>query len=339
MKRNWPKSLLLVVAPVVVVAVVLLVVHGPGRPTSLFRGARVRPVVGLFAADPARPLEAGFSSLVDRLSQSFEVREVDLSAPGALDSLDVLLMVGSGHLPDAKLYDIDQFLMRGGRAAFLLDGAELTADRSEASVVRGNLFAFAEAYGATAEPDLVVDVSGGSRAYTAASGPYAFWPIGVPEESRLAREIVPRGEDVVFAWTSSLSIRDRAISMATVLARSSLDSWSTIAFTSVAPDFEPEPDRTAALGGATPRGSYALAVALQGTFRSAFAGAPVIVEKADGTVEFTDPVGRLEESTPTRMAMLGSSRMFEDLVVSVAPANLEFITNLVSWLGDGRAGR
>ncbi len=320
----------------VVVATALFARHG--NESGLPRGTapQVRATVGLFAPDPSRTIDADYSKLAERLGREFDVLQIGMGSLADLDTLDVLLVVGSGHLPDARLYEIDQFVMRGGRAAFLLNGASISEDENKASVVRGNLFAFVEAYGATANPDLVVDVQASSSEYKRAQGPYAFWPIGSSQDNRLARRIMPRGGDAVFAWTSSLLIHDRVGGIATVLARSGPDAWTTMAVTSVAPDFAPEPDRAALLEGSPPRGSYPLAVVLDGKIKSAFSDLPVIVEHDDGTVEFTDPSDRINESPPTRMAILGSSRMFDDEVVAAVPANLDLITNLVAWLGDRR---
>ncbi len=328
------RTLWILLAAGIVVAALFVVLYGPGLGPRLASPTGRGASVGLFAVDRSRPIDEDFTALAERLAMDFDVRRVEPDSLASMDGLDVLVVVGSGHLPDARLYEMDQFVMRGGRVAFLLNGVSINADETEASAVRGNLFAFADAYGATANPDLVADVLEGSMAYERAIGGYAFWPVGTPQDSGLARSIMPRDAKVVFAWTSSLTVRKKAAHRATVLARSGPETWTTPAFTSVAPDFRPEPDRAAALTGAPPGGSYSLAVCLEGTFGSAFSDLPVIVEHEDGTVEFTDPSDRINDSLPTRVAVVGSSRMFDDEVAAAVPANLEFIANLVGWLGE-----
>ncbi|MFH1501547.1 MAG: Gldg family protein [Candidatus Eisenbacteria bacterium] len=291
--------------------------------------------VGVLSEHAPASFETHFSGLAAALDDRYALEEVNLGTPDALDGLDVLIVLGPGHIPDAQLFEIDQFIMRGGRAAFLLDGASVSADRMAATVVRGNLFAYAEAYGATVNPDLVVDPLNGSASYPDAAGrPYAFWPAGTAQPGSRDGVRLPDAGDVVFAWTSSVSLSDRLpkTAAASVVARSTGDAWTTIAFADLDPTVTPKRTPDGPFDEVETTDGLGLAVAIEGTLVSAFDGMPVIVEREGGSVEFTDPPGRLARSEPTRVFVAGSSRMFDDFVLGSAPANLEFLLSAVEWL-------
>lgn len=323
----------LAVAAAAVTAILLAAVNlSPIR-----RAGRGRPTIGFLTEHTGRGIDTHFTLAAEALGDVADLREVSLGAPGALDSLDVLVVLGSGHLPDARLYEIDQFLMRGGRAAFLLDGAKISDDRMKATVVRGNLFAYVESYGASVNPDLVIDPAGGGAAYApgADARPYPFWLVGIPRPRELRGDLMPRDGDVVFTWASSITLTERPPESARVevLATSSEESWTTLAFTDLDPDVEQEPDPAAAADPApSTRERFPLAVAIEGALASAFKGMPVIVEGEDGSAEFTYPEGRLDLSEPTRIIVTGCSRMFEDDVAERVPSNLELLTNVIDWL-------
>jgi len=297
--------------------------------------------IGVLVEHSGRQLESSFTQLLALDTARLRIREILPPGIGSAsswlpDSLDVLVVLGSGHLPDARLYELDQFIMSGGRAAFFLDGAALSEDRTKTETVRGNLFAYVGKYGATTEPDIVIDPESSSTAHGLGSNdrPYAFWPLGVPGRGDAAEAIMP-ADRTTFTWCSSVTATGQGGAELQTVASSSPTSWSTIAFADVSPEVEPEP-RPALPGDETEekRGERVLAVAIEGSVASAFRGMPVIVEDADGSVEFTEPRNRLNVSAPTRILVCGSSTMFEDWIVERVPANLTFLRNALVWLGS-----
>jgi hypothetical protein len=332
---NTRPRLTLTVAVIAAAVVVLLLVLTDILPTA--SGPLAQPRIGILSAHSPRETGDTFVELATALGQSFEVCEIDAfgdaTLADALDSLDVLVLLGSGHMPDARLYEIDQFLMRGGRAAFLLDGAGLSRSRDRVTVVRGNMFAFVGSYGAKVNPDLVVDPEDGSTSYpeTGGSAPYAYWPVARLERQPRGGVRVGSGE-AVFSWASTITLSATEDAEVSVLAELPPEAWTVVAFEDVGPGATPEripesADVSDALG--TPD---ALAVAMDGVFASAFGDAPVIVERDDGSVDFTYPPGRIGRSGPTRIFVGGSSSMFSDFVLARAPDNLELMLAVVAWL-------
>ena len=87
-----------------------------------------KPVVGLLSS---LPMTAGFDpmtqqirqpwAIADQLRQLFELKTLEPGLVKIPDDIKVLMLVHPKQLPDAALYAIDQFVLRGGRAALFVD--------------------------------------------------------------------------------------------------------------------------------------------------------------------------------------------------------------------------
>jgi len=71
--------------------------------------------------DPATQSLREAWTIYDQLSQLFEVQLIEPTADALPDGLDLLMVVHPKSLPEALLYDIDQFVLRGGRLVAFVD--------------------------------------------------------------------------------------------------------------------------------------------------------------------------------------------------------------------------
>lgn len=299
------------------------------------------PVVAFVTGHGEPSIHGEFSAVADALGNDYSLREVDLAVGDSpLAGVAVAVVAGAPDIPDAELYELDQFLMQGGRVAFLLDAADIPPDGLQANVSEGNIFSFVEAYGVTVRADLVLDpVSARSARWSAAetTDPYPYWPR--VEGTRLAHGHPAVGdvESVQFAWSSSigLDMNMPGDASATVLARSSNESWTVMSFADLDPGLAFAPDGRHGLVERT-AGGFPLAVVVTGTFDSAFRGQKLIVERG-GRAEMTTPVGTIESSAPTRMAVVGGSRTFRNELVDQLPGSIAFVEGIVAWLAVGEA--
>jgi gliding-associated putative ABC transporter substrate-binding component GldG len=301
------------------------------------------PVVGFLAGHGERGLGTDYRAVAEELRRNYEVREVVLSDdPTALDDVVTLVVAGSPHIPDEELYAIDQFIMRGGRAIFLLDGAELPERGLQAEPADGNVFDFVSSYGATVESDLVIDRINANAAFQTGfmtmSMPYPYWPKAIPPNLSETNPAVSELDAVSFPWTSSITLPGEPPEGVEidVLARSSGYSWTVPATADLNPrqPFAPAGEGAQAIARGEGPGS-ALAVALTGSFKSAFAGRPLIVEDGEGGASVTEPEGAVLTSEVTQIVVIGNSRMFEDGLLGQLPGNLVLFLNTVDWLTLG----
>ena len=298
-------------------------------------GGAGRRAVGFVTGHGEPGLEGALSVASEVLLQTFSVSEVGLSK-GALDNIDVAVVAGGPDIPDAELYELDQFLMRGGRVAFLLDAATIPRDGTQALVSHSNIFGYISTYGIVVNPDLVIDracADGAVWGDMESPDPYPYWPVVQAPGILDAHPVVSGLTSVPLAWTSSISMRGIGSGTRTsVLLSSSPDSWTVSALADIGPEgpFEPPNEvddirRIAGLDG------FPLAVAVEGTFRSAFAGKQVIVQSGREVV-FVDPEGMLEQSVPTRVVVFGGSTMFTDDVADQLPGSADLLADAISWL-------
>ncbi len=171
-------------------------------------------VVGLLAGptvhDPATQL-TGLRSLLEK---QFEVQVVNLGAgdEAVSEEVDLLLVAGPSQVPDAVKYQIDQFLMRGGRVIFLIDPVRLPEGGGlQAYPLESGIEDLLAHYGVRVQNALVVDralnapasFSSGFLRYTL---PYPYWPKAVPDLLNSENPVTSRLESLVLPWAAPIEV-------------------------------------------------------------------------------------------------------------------------------------
>ncbi len=305
-----------------------------------------RTVVGFVTGHGEPGLDEEFSRVAEELRLTHTVIDVRLSeGASALNGVRVVVVAGGPDVPDVELYELDQFLMRGGRVAFLLDAAVIPRTGAMANVSEGNIFGFLSAYGIVVKPDLVLDRScAGAASWgdISTSSSYPYWPVVRAANVAGTHPAVADFGSVPLAWTSSIATQRVGAGGAdkSVLLRSSSDSWTVSAFANLDPQqhFEP-PKESDDVHRIADESGFPLAVAVEGVFESAFTGQKVIVQSGR-SVEFMEPEGMIETSVSTKMVVFGSSMVFRDDLAAQFPGSAELLAGVVKWLAtdDAKAG-
>jgi ABC-type uncharacterized transport system involved in gliding motility auxiliary subunit len=313
-----------------------------------------KPVIGFLAGNQERSLDKDFTQLKKRLDEQYEVRPVDLAGgvTGVPADIKTLVVAGSKSVPERVKYQLDQFLMSGGRILFLLDsvtmGEQTGLRATPAPTGLEDLLSF---YGAGIKSALVLDgscqMATFSQGYMAFSVQYPYWAAIYDKGMDQTNPVTSKLESLVLPWTAPLEVTAALAApparqknepppapptgnqpgvTASVLAQSSEKSWTE----SGVYDLNPQAmmDR-----GARPTGQhYPLAVALSGQFRSFFAGKPVPA-RPDATGPADPPTK--EESPLTQVIVVGNSQFVTDLFLRNFPANSLFLENAVDWMTTG----
>ncbi|MCK4408847.1 MAG: Gldg family protein [Candidatus Eisenbacteria sp.] len=303
-----------------------------------------RTVVGFVTGHGEPRLDGQFSGVAEELRRAHTVIDVRLSeGASALSGVGVIIVAGGPDILDAELYELDQFLMRGGRVAFLLDGAVIPRTGVQANLSESNIFGFLSVYGIVVNPDLVIDRScAGSATWgsVSTSFSYPYWPVVRAPDVTEAHAVLSGFTSVPLAWTSSIATQRVGAGgiKKSVLLRSSSDSWTVSAYADLDPEqsFGP-PEEFDDVHRIANELGFPLAVAVEGVFESAFAGQKVIVQSGK-SVEFVEPEGMIETSVPTRMVVFGGSMMFRDDLATQLPGNAELLASVVKWLATDDAG-
>ncbi|MCK6505920.1 GldG family protein [Myxococcota bacterium] len=278
------------------------------------------------------PLLAIRNGLVER----YDVRTVPLGGAGAVpEDVDALLIVGPQRPLSARaLYQVDQFLMRGGALAVFL--ANMSPDLRAMRPLRvfHGMEGLLEGYGVTVRRDVVIDrVRNGMMNLPVRQGQQVVQvPVNsplIPKATELDRDnlVVKDLDAMLFPFASSLEVEEPLPPevRATVLARTHPEAGRLAGLRTIAPE------AFRAQLSSEEKGSWPLLVALEGSFSSAFADQQAPPPDPELPPTQADPVeaAPMRAGAPTQLVVAGSA----DFVVNQP----RFVLNLVDWMVEDAA--
>lgn len=299
-----------------------------------------------------------------QLRGDYTVRSVDLAAGQVPPDIDVLVLIGPRDLDDRARFAVDQYLMRGGSVIVAAGNYGLTVDPLGQNLalrpVVGGLAELLDSYGIRIENALVMDPQNEPfpvqvdrplgntvvREYQAIN--YPFFVDVRPDGMDKASPIVSQLAAVTLNFASPLTVdaaknKDRQVS---VLLKSSVNSWLR-----TNPDIQPNLRQYPNVGFAVEgdRASRPLAVAVRGSFESAFKGKPVPTaagqaagdQQAAATPTPAPQAGSVIEASPdtARLVVIGSSDFLTDIIFQISSSmsgdrylnSLKLLQNAVDW--------
>jgi gliding-associated putative ABC transporter substrate-binding component GldG len=240
------------------------------------------------------------------------------------DNVQTLILNNPKGLTPQDRFEIDQFIMKGGKTIFLANGVEIGQSLNATAATR-EVDDLLEKYGVKVNRDLVLDRSnetaGFSQGFMTFFVPYPFWVKVRKENFHSDNPIVSPLESMVLPWTSSLEmVADKGEGIeATVLATSTELAWTQTGV------FILNPQQSFTSSQETMK-KYNLALLLSGSFRSAY---------SDTSPPEGVNAAPLMKSPETRMVVVGNSRFVADNQLQRFPANGVFFLNTVDWLTLG----
>jgi len=254
--------------------------------------------------------------------------------------VSVLVVASPKQLTEGELFAIDQYIMAGGKAVFLVDAIDIQERGMQGALIESPVLKLLEHYGVRVAPELVLDQLSENASFK--SGPYdvllpyPFWVRVVRQNTQTDNPIVSSIETMILPWTSPLELLKEKTGSRTVsvLARSSPDSWIMKGY------FDLSPQQDFAAPG-NQRAPHILALAMSGSFTSYFAGKPA--PPADNATKMDDPSARtdagkkaaqpavVQQSPDTRIIVTGNSRFITDNFITQFDGNLAFFLNAVDW--------
>lgn len=286
--------------------------------------------VAIMTSGGGYSLSLDMATLERVLGEQYKVEEISPQTDKRIrPEVNTLVVAGVKDLDQMDLYNIDQFIMRGGKVLFLADAVDVSRGLV-ATPVESEAFDMLGAYGARIAQDLVLDRSNETASFS--SGFFSFvlpYPFFVKvTKQRLDKEnpIVSRLESLVLPWTSSVRPTDSTSgTKTTVLARS-----TKYAFT-MTDRFVLDPQQKYQRSG-EPEGELPLAVLMDGVFSSYFQARPVPDPGGEGVPSYSEKVS---ESQPTQVIVVGNSRFATDRFVAQFPQGRVFLQNAIDWLTMG----
>jgi gliding-associated putative ABC transporter substrate-binding component GldG len=301
--------------------------------------------IGFLTGHDEPGMERGeFGGVSEALRKQYEVTTVSTSSGQPVPANVKTLIVArpEKRLTERDRYEVDQFLMRGGRIVFLADGTLLQPQSLMARPLDSGLSDMLGHYGAKVNSDLIVDranvTTSFSTGFMSFIIPYPWFPRILPENLSKKSPITNGLESVVFPWVSTIEttvavdttgVASTSGVMAEVLAWTSKASFIQKGNLSV------NPQQTLPRPAPSDLKRFPVAVALTGTFKSFFAGRPAPPPSDSAAVASAPNPTTIDESPPTQVVIVSDADFVTDQFASQYPQNLTFFQNTVDWCTMG----
>ena len=287
----------------------------------------------------------GFENLRRELGKQYTLRKIDVNQGSPIEG-DVSTLIVAGPqspLQANEKYEIDQFLMNGGKIVFLVDAVKMAPGSIQASPLSTGLTDLLSHYGIQLGNNLVQDISHDNLTYSQGgfmtiTRPYPFfikvlksyqYSTGSTSEGFPADSVATSGLDsLVLPWSTSLSVVAKEGISTTIMAKTSNQAW-----TAQAP-YNLDPTRMFTPPSSV-KNSYPVAVLLAGEFTSFYAGKEIPSASNGDGEEDTENKNKdrktVEKSSPTQIVVVGTSQFLRQPRVD----GLTFFQNSIDYITLG----
>lgn len=177
------------------------------------------PVLGILAGHGSRDLNTEMTGINQLLGATYQIQTVNLNEGRnpIPEDIDALFVAGPKNLPDRIKYEIDQYVMRGGKLLCFVDPITINeAAGLQATPASSGMNDMLAWYGVEMRDALVLAspsacaMASFSQGYMRYVTPYPFWPKAspaiYPEALSMTHPITSRLESVTFPWTAPLAL-------------------------------------------------------------------------------------------------------------------------------------
>jgi len=268
------------------------------------------------------------------LSKQYELTTVDVSGPKPVpDDIAVLIiMAPKSRIPETHGYAIDQYLMRGGKIAFLLNRVDADLQQRFGREANLGLDEMLATYGMRINADLVRDTRCANISIVQQSFgirfqsqvPFPLLPLASTfnNDNMMVKDL----KGIVLFFVSSVDTVGLAAKQLTgeVLIRSSKESGRQKGVFMINPLTEYSPSEFA-------EREIPLAVLVRGQFKSAFAEKEIPVDTTTGVVSLD--AQKLTSSLNTQIVLVGDGDFPRDQYLGNSD-NVTFFANMIDYLVD-----
>ena len=322
--------------------------------TAIRRVSRVElPVVGFLSGHGMATPDDQLSNWRQQFERHYQVRTISLGGFQLVPpDVEALFIVGPTEgLNEWERYAVDQFLMRGGRSAWLLDMVDADLQQSQegmAQPIQLGMDAWLAHYGISVRQALVMDRLNQEIMVSQRQGffqvqrnmPYPFFPLvrNLDTENPMVKDLP--GFTLFYASPiDTVIVRPDSTSIA---GADTIHSWPVsppdvriepIAFSSEVSSLQEgyffvQPNPAFASANFT-GGPYPLAAIVTGNFSSAFTREPVVPDTV-----FVPPL--IRDPVENRLVVVGDATFAKNDYVGVA-GNTALLLNMVDWLFQDEA--
>ncbi|MCX5884395.1 MAG: GldG family protein [Proteobacteria bacterium] len=292
--------------------------------------------VGFLTGHGERAIEGDYSQVRSLLEKQYQVVKVETKDGRKIgDDINTLVVANPRKMGLRDLYEIDHFIMKGGKAIFLVDTVDLMEQRLQAFPMECSIVDLLKTYGVKVNPDLVLDLSNAPAMFRSGMFnvqlPYPFWVKIQKKNFAADQPMVNKLDSLVLPWASSLElIPDKTGSVKAVrLFRTTDVAFNQKEYFNLSPEQAP-PDKNQCR-------SFVMGALLSGRFKSYFSdrAVPPIEGTSKNAPEQREEA--IKESKETQIIVVGNSRFLQNqfFEITQSKGNEVFFLNIVDWLNIG----
>ena len=170
--------------------------------------------VGVLAGNTIHALDSSLTGMKELLQKQFTVVPVNLGdgTQEVAGDIDLLVVPGPNEIPDEIEYQIDQYLMRGGKIIFMIDAIRLAEGGGlQATPLRSGIEDLLAHYGVRVQNALTLDRGANATAsfssgYVRYTLPYPYWVKSIPDLLNAEHPITGRLESIVLPWVAPIEL-------------------------------------------------------------------------------------------------------------------------------------
>ena len=283
-----------------------------------------------------------FRQLMDKSGKGqYNITTVDLQAGDPVDASVTTLVVAGPKQPisDREKYEIDQFIMRGGKAIFLIDPVTINMQTLQGTPLPTGLNDLLEHYGVKLGNNLIADLRSHDnvqtqRGFMTVIQDYPYFVKIISQNFSKEHAVTSQLEALTLPWTSSLETVAVDGVKATALAKTTEFGQSFQGYYNVMP------------GTQIPKGEhkgFTTVASLEGKFKSFYAGKeiPAVDPTTNDETENendTTPLNEeseerttINESAETQIIVVGTAQVLTQL----SRNSVDFFLNSIDWLTQG----
>lgn len=294
-----------------------------------------KKTVGFLSSPDGEDVFKKYQTVHSALERQYAVEKIDISEGKPVPAhVDLMIVAGPENLPERDKYEIDQYIMRGGKVIFLVDIITISGGSIQASYRETNLIDLLEHYGVKLTKNLVLDQINTQitfqTGYTVIRTPYPFYPKIIKEGFDPDHPIVNQLESMIFPWVSALEVlQDTHEDLQfKVLVQSSEYSWLQKGMYNLNPNQQFMPSKEDIK-------PYPLAVLASGRFKSFYADKEIPPAKESEEKAAENPETLSQSAEENQMLIVSNSRFVESNFANQA-GNIEFLLNAVDWFTWGK---
>lgn len=340
----------------------------------------VQPGADPMMANPMMPsMGPSYTTLRQKLGENARIIDVDLAKGQVPEGTDVLIVLAPSDLDEKARFALDQFLMRGGTLVVATSPYQVEMTNTLAATEQASgLEEWLAELGVEIEKSMVLDpqnaalpvpserLIAGLPVRELRMMPYPHFPDVRTEGLSQEHPVTASLEQITLNWASPIRLDPERMEglEAQALIRSTEESWTSDSL-NLLPDYQAYPQT--GFEPAEERGAQTLAVAVTGSFTSAFAGqeSPLLQQAEEGPADADDEAtgdeagnseeeeaeetrfGSVIERSPesAKLVVVASSTFASDLMLDLASQGMgttyrrpvNFLQNVTDWATEDPA--